>query len=124
MPNPFATIVQICASLPNHQTPGSPTITFTGNAGGGGFGASLICALNTGVHLTIYQSSWDNLAYINGWPVGPYAIHLTAGARHWFYQLIDGVWTYIYVPGEEQQDVTAARTFDIMTRQISEYLGI
>jgi hypothetical protein len=118
----FAEIVANC--LASNPTPTSPQISFNYNRGGGGFQQSLICALNSGVHMTIYQNTWDGTASVSGQLVGPFLLHLTAGAYSWFYEYKDGVWDFFPgLRGESPQSLVAMRTVAIMLGVLNEYLG-
>lgn len=77
----------------NQNTIGDdPPLSCNFNAGGGGFQASIVAELNQGVHITIFQTSWDgtiNIPDLGGEQVsiGPFCLHLTAaGNDRWFLQ--------------------------------------
>jgi hypothetical protein len=58
---------------------------------------SLVAVLNAGVHITIYQNSWDGIARVTDCTggqvnVGPYCLHATAGQQRWFRQYEADSW--------------------------------
>lgn len=98
-----------------------PQLTVTHNAGGAGFVASLIFSLNAGVHITIYQNSWDGVAQIVDYgghnvDVGPYCLHLTAAPERWFRQRFGPEWMWVTDYGTPNAKVVRAfeTFFEIM----------
>ena len=94
------TFNQIIAALGGGAGPWTigddPQLTVTLNPGT----RSLIAALNAGVHITIYENSWDGTHSImdcTGVPVdvGPYCLHTTAGNERWFRQFSDCSWEWV-----------------------------
>lgn len=85
---------------------------------------SLIAALNPGVHITIYENSWDGTARIRdctGGPVdvGPHCLHTTAGTERWFRQY-DGSWSWVTDCGTPTSRYLKA--FDAMMNTLGPYL--
>jgi len=71
----------------------TPDLTYTYHPPGGGYQESIVVELNSGVHVTIYQTSWDGTVDIPDLDnetvsVGPYCLHLTAGVGRWFYEVV------------------------------------
>lgn len=102
-----------------------PPLTVNYNAGGGGFGASLIFELNPGVHITIFQNSWDGTVTITDLDgslvsIGPYVLHLTTTNDRWFRQYVRGSWQFVTDYGTPSARVL--RAFDSMLATMEEYL--
>ena len=103
----------------------NPPLNVTYNQGGGGYTPSLIFELNQGVHITIYQSSWDDTFQITDFggsdvTIGPYCLHTTAGDQRWFRQC-DGTWAWVTDYGTPTDQYLNA--FETMMSTMAEYLG-
>jgi len=88
--------------------------------------ASLIAALNAGVHITIFQNSWDGQAQITDADgeqvtVGPYCLHLTAGQSRWFRQYQNGSWEWVTDYGEP--NARSVQAFDSMMNTLGPELA-
>ena len=107
-----------------------PPIHVRYNPGGGGFTPSLVFELNSGVHITIYQDSWDGQISITDLgrgsvSIGPHCLHLTAKQKskeeRWFLQYAEGGWHYVTDFGTPTTRVV--KTFNTMLNTIRPYLG-
>lgn len=107
---------------------GIPGLTFRYNTAGAGYQASLVLELtsNPNIHVTIYESSWDDegppRAY-NEAPRGPNGLHLTYGHRHVFYR-IDDAGDNTYTPWCLNDDETSREsvTMKIFLQQLAPHL--
>jgi hypothetical protein len=91
----------------------------------GGVPRSLVAVLNQGVHITIFEDSWDNQAGITDLggeivPVGPHCLHVTAGKERWFRQYKDGDWQWVTDYGTPTQRYLKA--FEAMMNTLGRYL--
>ena len=98
-----------------------PPLTVTLNPGTN----SLIAALNAGVHITIYQNSWDGQYQIKDCTggnvdVGPYCLHTTAGTDRWFRQYRKGSWEWVTDCGTPTDRYLKA--FNAMMNTLGPYL--
>jgi hypothetical protein len=98
-----------------------PPLTVNYNPGTG----SLVAVLNAGVHITIYQNSWDGTAQITDCTgrqvtVGPYCLHTTAGAERWFRQWRGSSWEWVTDCGTPTARYLLA--FDSMMRTLAPYI--
>jgi len=96
--NTFAQIIAALGAPPNGpwNVGDDPPLTITLNRGT----QALIAALNAGVHITIYQNSWDGIAQIrdctgDNVTVGPHCLHTTAGDERWFRQFDGVTWGWV-----------------------------
>ena len=119
------TFNQIIAALGGGAGPwdigDDPPLTVYLNAGT----RSLVATLNEGVHMTIYESSWDGQAQImdcTGDPVnvGPYCLHTTAGQERWFRQYEEQTWAWVTDCGTPTRRYLLA--FDAMMNTLGPYL--
>jgi hypothetical protein len=110
-----------------------PTLQVNYNAGGGGYQTSLVFSLNAGVHITIYETSWDDVYQVRdkdaipGIPpemvaIGPYCLHLTAvdSGERWFFQRLEGTWQLVTDYGDTKE--RAQRTFEVMIAILGPFL--
>jgi hypothetical protein len=86
----------------------------------------LVAALNAGVHITIYQTSWDGVANIQDCTggrvnVGPYCLHTTAGGERWFRQYANGEWNWVTDCGTPT--LRYLKAFEAMMGTLGPYLG-
>jgi hypothetical protein len=86
----------------------------------------LVAKLNAGVHITIYQNSWDGTLQIMDCTgdmvdVGPYCLHTTAGNERWFRQYENDSWEWVTDCGTPSQRYLQA--FDAMMNTLSPCLG-
>lgn len=86
----------------------------------------LVAVLNAGVHITLYQSSWDGTAQIMDCTgdmvdVGPYCLHTTAGGERWFRQYENDAWEWVTDCGTPSRRYLLA--FDAMMNTLGPYLG-
>ncbi|HYK02762.1 MAG TPA: hypothetical protein VE974_13470 [Thermoanaerobaculia bacterium] len=115
------TFNQIIAALGGGAGPWTigddPELTVTLNPGT----RSLIAALNAGVHITIYETSWNGKQTIMDCTaapveVGPYSLHTTAGGQRWFRQFSDGSWVWVTDCGTPTERYLKA--FDAMMKTL------
>jgi hypothetical protein len=86
----------------------------------------LVVELNAGVHITIYQTSWDAVANITDCTggtvdVGPYCLHTTAGTERWFRQYEQGSWGWVTDCGTPTSRYL--KSFDAMMGTLGSYLA-
>lgn len=86
---------------------------------------SLVFVLNAGVHMTLYESSWDDEAEIRDCTgddveVGPHCLHTTAGQERGFRQCEGGNWTWVTDCGTPTHRYLLA--FDAMMNTMATYL--
>jgi len=103
-----------------------PPLRVTYNPNPGGV-PTLIFALNTGVHITIFRNSWDGVATIQDCTggqvdVGPYCLHTTAGNERWFRQYEGSTWAWVTDCGTPTERYVKA--FNAMMNTMNAYLGI
>jgi hypothetical protein len=87
---------------------------------------SLVAVLNAGVHITIYQNSWDGQVQIPDYAggnsvVGPFCLHTTAGNERWFRQYRDHSWEWVTDFGTPSYRYL--RAFDSMMGTLWPYLS-
>ena len=91
---------------------------------------SLIAELNAGVHITIYETSWDGKASVRDCTggnvrVGPYRLHTTArgpnGTERWFRQHGHDSWEWVTDCGTPTARYLKA--FDLMMKTLRPYLA-
>ena len=121
------TFTQIIAALGRPATGpwnigDDPPLTVSYNAGTG----SLVAVLNAGVHITIYQSSWDASAQIRDCTgglvnVGPHCLHTTAADERWFRQFDGLTWQWVTDCGTPT--MRYLQSFDAMMNTLGPYLG-
>jgi hypothetical protein len=122
-PSDFNTIARnLPSSIPASGS--NPPLTYQVNGGGGGFEPALIFILNQAIHVTIYRNTWNGRATIGGSTLGPYCLHVTAGAYHWFRQYNHGVWDFVPGAGDDGAPYTGpvARSVELLISAISNYL--
>lgn len=125
--NAFAEILQELGAPPGgpwHIGDDPPlTVNYNGITG------VLVATLNTNVHITIYQTSWDGQAQIINCTgglvnVGPYCLHTTAigqtTTERWFRQYRDGSWDWVTDCGTPTPRYLKA--FDAMMNTLGPYL--
>jgi hypothetical protein len=129
---------QICTAMGIGQgTPqtvldeGPPELTARYRAAGGGFQASIVIEMaSSPIHVTIYQTSWDDTVMLPGndsppdVPVGPHSLHLTAPTKRWFYVVeSNGSLRSLYPDiGEEPTERTRKAMNDVFMPVLSRYL--
>jgi hypothetical protein len=121
--NTFAEIIAALGDPPNGpwNIGDDPPLTVNYNPGT----QSLVAVLNAGVHITIYQNSWDGTVQIidcTGDPVtvGPYCLHTTAGTERWFRQYESYTWQWVTDCGTPT--VRYLKAFDAMMNTLGQYL--
>ena len=86
---------------------------------------SLVVVLNQGVHITIYENSWNGEAQIidctgGNVHVGPHCLHTTAGGERWFRQYDASSWLWVTDCGTPTGRYLKA--FDAMMNTLGRYL--
>ncbi len=87
---------------------------------------SLIFALNAGVHITVYEDSWNGTVQIRDLGgelvnVGPYCLHVTAGGERWFRQYAANNWSWVTDYGTPTERYLKA--FNALMNTVAPYLG-
>jgi len=104
---------------------GDVIVRYNAPAPGLGIIATLIIELNAGIHITIFQNSWDTQIPIQDFDgsmvnIGPYCLHLTAGADRWFRQNEDSNW--IWVTDYDTPTARVVRVFELFFAILKDYL--
>ncbi|WP_437623916.1 hypothetical protein [Sorangium sp. So ce1151] len=87
----------------------------------------LVAALNAGVHITIYRSSWNGVATIqdctgDNVDIGPHCLHTTAGNNRWFRQRVGGGWAWVTDCAAPTRRYLLS--FDLMMNTLGPLLGV
>ncbi len=122
-PSDFDTIANnLPSSIPASGS--YPSLQCQVNQGGNGFEPLILFILNQAVHVTIYRNTWNGQQQIGNSMLGPYCLHVTAGAYHWFRQYSEGVWDFVPGAGADDTPYTGpvARSDELLISAISNYL--